>query len=384
MNNSIHVSGTVGINVLKPSSNSNLQGKLVCMYDVHNANNYCKPIPGVKHFHIDEFLRELKICFIIIEEPFIKEPTLTPIFHTEHVHKVKAMYDAKSIPRPIGTDIRLNMLICSLHCVGTFRAKKPLTLRHFIAPLMSIYKSSNEFIGSAYKIAINDPNNVVFSKSHSEKLDKIKKIKMEFYNCISSLQPEQKKQMIYLYKCMEATMYKFILLMKNYLDHDMKDICGTTNTNREPLNKEHPFNTVFISEYSNDANDDRQQSSSLQHRQQTSTLDKKQLNYYDKDFLNFTHHVEPLTPENIDKSDWMYQLEVLIDCTMEMFTVAKLLKEWKVCNVVYMGLVHMARISHWLKNVFQFQEVVSFGKNTDASLPYYLDELQSMDSCVEL
>lgn len=377
MNNPIHVSGTVGINVLEPSSDSNLQGKLVCMYDVHNANNYCNPIPGVKHFHIDEFLRELKMCFIIIEEPFIKEPLLTPIFHTEHVHKVKAMYDAKSIPRPIATDIRLNMLICSLNCVKTFSLGKTFTLRHFLAPIMSIYKSSNKKIRDSYKKAIDDPNNDVFSKAHGEKLDKIKKIKKEFYCCISLLQPEQKKQMIYLYKCMEATMNNFILLMKNYLDHDMKDICGTTNYSREPLNKEYPFNTIFISEYSNDA-------SLHADKQQPLSPIKKQLNYYDNDFLKLTRHIEPLNPENIDKSDWMYQLEVLIDCTMEMFTVAKLLKEWKVCNVVYMGLVHMARISHWLKNVFQFQEVVSFGKNTDASLPDYLDELQSMDSCVEL
>lgn len=348
MNKPIYVSGTVGINVLEPPSDSQLKGKVVCMYDVHSADTYCKDLPGVRHLHIDQFLQQLSVCLIIIEEPFIDEPYLTPIFNTRHVKKIKKIHDR--IVNICPSDIRLNMLTCSLHYAEKFHQKQ--TLLHFLAPIMSLYRS-NAMIDKLYLKAINQPNNHVFSNSHYEKLAKLKTIKREFYNCVSSLPPREKKQMIYLYKCMQSTMQHFVLLMQDHLDVDFVDLIKSYHRKeREPLNKEYPFNTSYISEYSND----------------------------DATTVNMNTQVK----DNHNQSNWLYQLEVLIDCTMEMFTVAKLLKEWKLCNVVYMGLVHMARISHWLKEVFKFRDVVHFGDNTDALLPLYLDELKPMDSCVEL
>lgn len=343
MEEPIYVSGTVGINVLaapgnaKNSDASKWSGKIVCMYDIHNSVKYCDPPPNVIHLHIDDFLQQLNTCSIIIEEPFMEEPTLTPIFSTDHVKKIKDLYNLKNI-QIHGTDIRFNMLNASLHMVPQMKTKQ--TLLHYITPLLSMFRT-NKVIDELYKISATDPTNRVFGSNCRVKLRKIKK---KFLENTLALPPHYKSQLIYLYQTLQQRLYEFIIKVDGHLHDDLGDLFNkTTNAEREALNRDFPFSNIFINVYAN---------SSIKKRDLFST-------------------------------NWLYQLEILTDATMEMFTIATLLKEWKPCNVIYMGLVHMTRISHWLKTYFSFTQVLDVGL-TDSQIPKYLDQITTSDSCVSL
>ena len=353
----IYVSGTVGINVIAsnilntvlpgaptPSvthvADTNVAarwtGQVICMYDVHNQDNYCDPPPNAHHLHIDDFLTKLNVCSIIVEEPFIEDHTLRPIFSTQHVHKLKLLYTQQSIHLHT-TDIRLNMLNSSLHVLHEIDNKQ--TLLQYITPILSIFrtnpsKSTNPTIEQLYQRAIH-PRPAPFYPE--EQHIKLRKIKKEFLECLSSLPMHYRNQMIFLYRTLQQRLYEFVMSLNKHLDDDLYHLTNNSTANdREPLNKDFPFDNPFIKEYSN---------------------------------------------KSILDTNWLYRLEIIIDATMEMFTVGKLLRHWKPCNVVYMGLVHMSRISHWLKTYFSFTDVVDFG-TTELTLPKYLDEIPEVDSCV--
>ena len=306
------------------------------MYDVHNQDKYCDPPENAHHLYIDDFLKELKACSIIVEEPFLEEPTARPIFSTQHIYKLKSLYNQKSVQLHT-TDIRLNMLNSSLHVLHEIDNTQ--TLLQYITPILSIFrtnpsKSSNPTIEQLYQRATKNRPTQFFSETQHIKL---RKIKQEFLECLSALPMHYRNQMIFLYRTLQQRVYEFVMALHGHLDDELYHLTNNSTSNdREPLNKDFPFDNPFIKEYSN---------------------------------------------QSILQTNWLYRLEIIIDATMEMFTVGKLLRHWKPCNVVYMGLVHMSRISHWLKTYFSFTDVVDFG-TTELTLPKYLDEIPEVDSCV--
>ena len=354
----IHVSGTIGINILtataakptvataaKPTAAKTTaqqwEGQVVCLYDVHNQDQYCRPPPQSHHVFIDEFIEKLNVCSIVIEEPFLPEPSLKAIFFTEHVKKLKQLYDQKSIQLH-GTDIRLNMLYCSLHVLHEMNNRQ--TLLQYLTPILSIFRthptsSNNPTLDALYRRATAKRPTIFYPEIQHVKLRKIKK---EFLTCLTVLPNHYQNQMIYLYQTLQQRVYEFVTDLHAHLDDELYTIVKKSAIPaREPLNKDFPFSNQYIQEYHDDSK------------------------------------------PSILESNWMYRLELIIDATMEMFTVGKLLKHWQPCNVIYMGLVHMARITHWLKTYFAFHDVAAFG-TTEQTLPKHLDEIQTSDSCVSL
>jgi hypothetical protein len=60
---------------------------------------------------------------------------------------------------------------------------------------------------------------------------------------------------------------------------------------------------------------------------------------------------------------WQSEFNIIIDTTMELFTLALLLSNIKKINVIYMGLSHCSTLSYYLKNIFNFNVVHEDGVN---------------------
>lgn len=336
MKSKISVSGTVGLNIVE--SQLSIRGKVILLYDIHNNNNYCKINSTLKHYYIDEFLETLNMCSLILEEPYIKNMLLTPLFNTDHIQRIKKLCSKKSI-KIYPVDIRLILLNSSIHIL--FERNNSQTLLDYILPILSIYsltfddnkiyedikelynKGTASIIGDANTVN----NNEHFTQNHRKNIRILIKA---FKENISKIPTEIKNKIKKIYQELQKKLHNFIIKMKHNLDKNLYLLVRNIkySDEREPLNKQYPF-------------------------------------------------IE------INTKDWLYELELIIDGTMELFTITKLFSEWKSCNVIYMGVVHTARISYWLTHIFSCKEISNYGTN-EKTLPEYLDQITTSDSCVSI